>query len=324
MSGGETEIVKYFAAKGKLKAAKFPIGIGDDMAQVKLSAKSSVLITTDMLLDGVHFDTKKATPEQIGYKSMAVSLSDCAAMATIPLAAVVSVALPRKPRGLKPGKPRGLKPTLLKLHKGILAAAKKYNCPLIGGDMTSWDKPSSSAKAMEDKLAVSVAMLSIPAGTKPVQRSTAKAGDLICVTGTLGGSIAKRHLEFEPRLKESLVIAKAGANAMIDISDGLSTDLNHICRLSKKGAVVEADKIPVSRNAKGLDSALNDGEDFELLFTMPRKKFERLKKQWRFKTKLTEIGEIVSKKSVKIKIKNGKIVNLPPKGYDHLKENPKF
>ncbi|MDD5011269.1 MAG: thiamine-phosphate kinase [Phycisphaerae bacterium] len=308
MSSGETELVKYFAAKGKLNAVKFPIGIGDDMAQVRLSAKSSVLITTDMLLDGVHFDTKKASCEQIGYKSMAVSLSDCAAMATIPLAAVVSVALPRNYGSAK----------LKRLHKGLLAAAKKYKCPLIGGDMTSWDKPSSSAKAMEDKLAVSVAMLSIPAGTKPVQRSTAKAGDLICITGTLGGSIVKRHLEFEPRLKESLAIAKAGASAMIDISDGLSTDLNHICRLSKKGAIVEAGKIPISRNAKGLNSALNDGEDFELLFTMARKKFEQLKKQWRFKTKLTEIGKIVGEKSVKIKKKNGKAVDLIPKGYDHL------
>ncbi|MBU1260177.1 MAG: thiamine-phosphate kinase [Planctomycetes bacterium] len=304
MNRGETELVKYFAAKGKLNAAKFPIGIGDDMAQIKLSKKSSVLITTDMLLDGVHFDGKKASPEQIGYKSMATSLSDCAAMATVPLAAVVSVALPRNYGSAK----------LKRLHKGLLNAAKKYNCPLIGGDMTSWGRP----------LAVSVAMLSVPAKTKPVKRSTAKTGDVICITGTLGGSIVKRHLEFEPRLKESLAIARAGANAMIDISDGLSTDLNHICRLSKKGAVIEADKIPVSRNAKGLESALNDGEDFELLFMMPKKKFERLKKQWRFKVKLTAIGRVTKGGTVKIKKSGGKAVELLPKGYDHLKENSKF
>ena len=299
MSRGETELVKYFAAKRKLNAAKFPIGIGDDMAQIKLPKSDSVLITTDMLLDGVHFDTKKASLEQIGYKSMATSLSDCAAMATVPLAAVVSVALPRNFNSQK----------LKRLHKGILIAAKKYNCPLIGGDMTSWDKP----------LAVSVAMLSVPAKTKPIKRSTAKAGDIICVTGTLGGSIVKKHLEFEPRLKESLEIARAGANAMIDISDGLSTDLNHIGRLSKKGAVVEADEIPISRNAGGLESALNDGEDFELLFTMPRKKFERLKKNWRFKVKLTAIGRITKGSIVKIKKSDGKVVDLLPKGYDHLR-----
>jgi len=299
MSNDETELVQYFAAKGKLSAAKFPIGIGDDMAQVRLTKDSSVLITTDMLLDGVHFDTKKATLEQIGYKSMSASLSDCAAMATIPLAAVVSVALPG---GFGPQK-------LKKLHKGILTAAKKYHCPLIGGDMTSWSKP----------LAVSVAMLSRPAGTKPVKRSTAKVGDIICVTGTLGGSLFKKHLEFEPRLREALLIAKAGANAMIDISDGLSTDLNHICRLSKKGAEIFADKIPVSRCAWTIDAALNDGEDFELLFTIPQKRFERLKKQWHFKVKLSAIGRITKDSSVKIKMPDGKIINLLPKGYDHLK-----
>jgi thiamine-monophosphate kinase len=310
MNRGETELVKYFAAKGKLNAAKFPIGIGDDMAQIKLSPKSSVLITTDILLDGVHFDTKKASPEQIGYKSMATSLSDCAAMATVPLAAVVSVALPRNFGAQGAQK-------LKRLHKGILIAAKKYNCPLVGGDMTSWNKPLAGSTG--SPLAVSVAMLSVPGQTKPVKRSTAKAGDIICVTGTLGGSIVKRHLEFEPRLKESLAIAQAGANSMIDISDGLSTDLNHICRLSKKGACLEADKIPVSRNAGGLESALNDGEDFELLFTIPKKKFKRLKKQWRFRVKLTAIGRITKGGTVKIKKSDSKVADLLPGGYDHLR-----
>ncbi len=304
MSSGERELVQYFAAKGKLKTAKFPIGIGDDMAQVKLSKNSSALITTDILLDGVHFDSKKATLEQIGYKAMACSLSDCAAMATIPLGAVVSVALPRNFGSQK----------LKKLHKGILTAAKKYDCALIGGDMASWP----------GRLAVSVAMLSKPAGTKPVRRDTAKIGDIVCVTGTLGASIAKRHLEFRPRIKEALTIAKAGANAMIDISDGLSTDLNHICRLSKKGAVIESGEIPISKDAKKtknpLSSALNDGEDFELLFTIHEKKFGRLKRQWCFKVKLTAIGRITRGSLVKIKMSDGKIVKLIPGGYDHLKK----
>ncbi|MHB0946785.1 MAG: thiamine-phosphate kinase [Sedimentisphaerales bacterium] len=286
--------------KSALSTAKFPIGIGDDMAQIKLRKNDSVLITTDMLLDGTHFDTKKTSLEKIGYKSMAASLSDCAAMATIPLAAVVSVALPRN-FGAK---------NLKKLHAGILSAAKKYNCPLIGGDMTSWNKP----------LAVSVAMLSTPGKTKPVKRSTAKIGDVICVTGTLGGSLAKKHLEFQPRIKEALTIAEAGANSMMDISDGLSTDLNHICRLSKKGAIVDAAKIPVSKDAKTLQNALNDGEDFELLFTIPSKKFDRLKKNWKFKkVKLSAIGEITKGDSAKIKMPLGKICDLLPGGYDHLK-----
>jgi thiamine-monophosphate kinase len=299
MNATETQLVKYFAKKSRLSAAKFPIGIGDDMAQIKLRKNDSVLITTDMLLDGTHFDTKKASLEKIGYKSMAASLSDCAAMATIPLAAVVSVALPRN-FGAK---------NLKKLHRGIISAAKKYNCPLIGGDMTSWNNP----------LAISVSMLSTPAKTKPLKRSTAKVGDLICVTGNLGGSIVSRHLEFQPRIKEALTIAQFGANAMMDISDGLSTDLNHICRLSKKGAIIDAAKIPIAKDAKTLQNALNDGEDFELLFTIPSKKFERLKKSWKFKTKLTAIGKIIKGDSAKIKMSNGKICDLLPGGYDHLK-----
>ncbi|HBG77599.1 MAG TPA: thiamine-monophosphate kinase [Phycisphaerales bacterium] len=300
MSATETQLVKYFMKKSRLSAAKFPIGIGDDMAQVKLHKNDSVLITTDMLLDGTHFDTKKTSLEKIGYKSMAASLSDCAAMATIPLAAVVSVALPRN-FGAK---------NLKKLHAGILSAAKKYNCPLIGGDMTSWNEP----------LAVSVSMLSTPGKTKPVQRSTARLGDVICVTGNLGGSIIKRHLEFQPRIKEALTIAEAGANSMMDVSDGLSTDLNHICRLSKKAAIIDAAKIPVSKDAETLQNALNDGEDFELLFTISPKNFERLKKNWKFKkVKLTAIGKITKGDSAKIKMLDNKILNLFPDGYDHLK-----
>jgi thiamine-monophosphate kinase len=308
MSATETQLVKYFAKKSKLSAAKFPIGIGDDMAQIKLRKKDSVLITTDMLLDGTHFDTKKTTLEKIGYKSMAASLSDCAAMATIPLAAVVSVALPRN-FGAK---------NLKKLHAGIISAAKKYNCPLIGGDMTSWNKPLAGSTS--SLLAVSVSMLSTPGKTKPVRRSTAKVGDVICVTGNLGGSLVKKHLEFQPRIKEALAIARAGANSMMDISDGLSTDLNHICRLSKKGAILDAAKIPVSKDAKTLQNALNDGEDFELLFTIPFKSFERLKKNWKFKTRLTAIGKIIKGDSVKIKMQNDKICDLLPGGYDHLRK----
>ncbi|OQA00554.1 MAG: Thiamine-monophosphate kinase [Planctomycetes bacterium ADurb.Bin401] len=299
MKNGEVKLVQYFMARGKLSRSRFPIGIGDDMAQARIPKGNSVLITTDMLLDGTHFDTKKHSLEQIGYKSMAANLSDCAAMATIPLAAVVSVALPKKFGAAN----------LKKLHKGIMSAAKKYNCPLIGGDMTSWNKP----------LAISVAMLSTPGETKPVKRSTAKTGDLICITGTLGGSLKGKHLSFSPRLKESFLIAKAGANSMMDLSDGLSTDLSHICRLSRKGAIIEAAKIPVSKKADGLSGALNDGEDFELLFTIPALKFEKLKKQWRLKTKITAIGIITKEKNVKIRMPNGKPVNIKPGGYDHLK-----
>ena len=303
----EDDITAWFRQQSHIDPSAFPIGIGDDMAEVCLGDAASVLITTDMLLDGSHFDLKTATLEQVGYKAMAASLSDCAAMATVPLAAVVAVALP-------PGFGQA---RLKELHAGIAVAAEKYDCPLIGGDITSWRQ--------SHPFAVNVTMLSRRAANAPVRRNGAQAGDAVCVTGSLGGSLLRKHLAFEPRVREALKLAQSVTlNAMMDISDGLSTDLNRICERSGVGAILEAASIPISDDARTLAdplaAALHDGEDFELLFTLTAEQCTRLMQAWDDPTPIAQIGRVAEGSGMQIRMPDGQMAELTPGGYDHLNE----
>jgi len=306
MNCAEDSMVSWFEGQRRLSGERFPIGIGDDMAQIRLPEAESCLITTDMLLEGVHFDLAKATLQQVGYKAMAVSLSDCAAMATVPVAAVVSVAL----------SPDHGPDSLKELHAGITCAGDKYDCALVGGDMTAWRHALGG-------LALNVSMMSKPGASPPITRSNAQLGDRICVTGSLGGSLQGKHLSFTPRVQEALHMGKtAEIHAMMDISDGLSTDLNRICQRSAVGALIEAECIPLSKaarkSANPVESALHDGEDFELLFTLAQEELDRLVQNWPFSVPITPIGCITESSKTEIRQKGGHVLDLEARGYDHL------
>ena len=243
------------------------VGIGDDAAVVDLGS-SRLVTTTDLLIDGVHFRTEEHTPDQIGRKALAVNLSDLAAMAARPVGAVVSFALPRQAASESRDAARGLATEDLakRLIDGMAPLAAEFACPIVGGDTNTGPGP----------LVVSVTAFGEPTEHGLVRRNGARAGDTLLVTGPLGGSLLGKHLDFTPRVAESLRIVGSGleVTAMMDLSDGLALDLRRLCEASGVGAVIDADAVPTSREAEAMatqtgrtafDHALSDGEDFELL-----------------------------------------------------------
>ena len=228
---------------------------GDDLAVLRWPAKELLLVGVDQVLDGVHFDSRVHSPRAIGRKVMNRNLSDCAAMACLPAAAVASVALPRGV-GLDYAR---------ELYLGLREAGDPFDCQIVGGDTASWD----------GRLAMSVSILGRSDGIEPVSRNGATPGDFIYVTGPLGGSILGRHMNFTPRIALARALARTGKiTAMIDISDGLSRDLPHLCFQNGFGAVIYAEEVPIHSDVERLDGdplqhALHDGEDYELCFTIP-------------------------------------------------------
>jgi thiamine-monophosphate kinase len=287
------------------------LGIGDDCAIVHVTPGTRLLVTTDMLLDGRHFRLETDGAESAGYKAMGVNLSDIAAMAGIPRAAVVAVALPKA----------GGVALAQGLHAGLKRMADRFEVDLIGGDTNAWDGP----------LVVSVTLLGETTTHGAVRRSGARPGDQILVTGPLGGSLIRgRHLRPEPRVRESLALA-AGArlHAMIDLSDGLSSDLGHILDESGGlGAILDAPSIPVHSDAQdqaradgvtALDHALRDGEDFELCVVTSPEDAGRLLAQPPDPARLFRIGEIVAGPGMRIRGADGDLSTLEPRGFDHFR-----
>lgn len=209
----EFSFIKWIRSNQK-EDKNIVIGIGDDCASIKIDGNKQCLVTTDMLVEGTHFDLKKNTPGEIGKKSIACSISDIAAMGCSAKYAVVSICFPQETR-TKLAK---------ELFLGMKREADTYNIKVIGGDVVSGKK----------MLVVNVAMYGENKGLNPVTRSGAKVDDAIMVTGALGGSILKKHFAFKPRLKEGqLLNKKFNINSMIDISDGLVADLRIMERDTK-------------------------------------------------------------------------------------------
>jgi thiamine-monophosphate kinase len=292
----------------RLSAARHPrlaIGIGDDAALVRFPDSGACLVTVDMLMEGVDFILSSATGRQIGWKSLAVNLSDIAAMAGKPVACVVSVALPRR-GGFELG---------CDLLAGVKACAEKFDVALAGGDTNTWDGP----------VVVSVTVLGEPTGAGPVLRSGARPGDWIMATGAFGGSIAGRHLDFTPRVEEALLLNQTvRLRAMIDTSDGLAADLWHILEESRAGAVLEEAAIPISPAAcafndgrSPLEHALADGEDFELLFTVSPADGQKLLSEPAFSTPVSHIGDVVAGTGCHLKSPDGTLKPLPALGWKH-------
>jgi thiamine-monophosphate kinase len=308
---GEWKLIEWIRSRTRLDPTAFPIGPGDDMAMVGLGGESQCLLTIDSLLEGTHFDLSKATPRQVGYKALAVSLSDAAAMAAKPVCALAWVGLPEA-RDMAFAK---------ELTAGMADAGERFACPVVGGDITSWKQPL---------VTVGTALVARPAGIIPIRRSGAKPGDLLFVTGDLGGSVLGRHLAFIPRVTEARQLAAlVTIHAMIDLSDGLSTDLNHIARESGVAAEIMADAIPISEDAKRLakesgktplEHALNDGEDFELLLAVePIDAQDLLKQNPLQSVKLTHIGRAIEGSGVTMIQPDGKRSTVKPGGYEHFK-----
>lgn len=295
------------------------VGPGDDAAVMARPA-GDVVISTDLLTDGVDFLIAQAKPEWVGRKALGVNLSDLAAMAARPWGFTLSVAVDKS----------WCKPVygnlscinyLKRLCEGALKLADEFNCPLIGGDTNAFDGPLVISVAIFGLLPQSRAKK--PSDFIPWTRSCAQPGDVILVTGELGGSLLKRQFTFTPRVTEALYLREHySVRAAMDISDGLSLDLSRLTAASGVGAELNLNAVPISRAAhkmqdgkSPLEHALSDGEDFELILTASPSEAKKILADAVLKslgTKITAIGTITSQSGLWA---NGQ--PLTPSGWRH-------
>jgi thiamine-monophosphate kinase len=304
----ENDLLRWFRATLP-GHAQLVLGAGDDAAVIKLTEGKQLVATTDMLMDGVDFHVGQHDLASIGHKALAVNLSDLAAMAAKPVAALVALCLPRV----------GGESLAKELYAGLIATAAEYKVAIAGGDTNSWDGP----------LVVSVTALGEVQPGHEWRRSGARPGDRILVTGSFGGSILGRHLAATPRIEEALWLAEhAEIHAASDVSDGLSLDLARVAEASGCGAEIDLPSVPIAEDAcrlplvrsdgvTPLDHALGDGEDFELILAASPGDAERLRAAWPFATPLADIGSFIAEPGLWSRDPARGRTRLVPRGWEH-------
>ena len=336
---GEFGLIARINKKVGRRNRRVVAGIGDDAAAVWASPDEILLLTTDILVEGVHFDRRIQSFWQIGWRAAVANVSDIAAMGGLPRHALVSICLPETVSVEQ----------VDELYEGMQAAADEYHFGIVGGDTVSSPRD----------LVVCPCLFGEVEESSLVLRGGAEAGDLICTTGELGGSqaglamlqrvvspardgpaplpenewsaVRERHLQPRPRLREARLLAQGGvAHAMIDVSDGLAGDVRHIAEESGVGAEIFEEKIPIGSQtrrgaqylgASGLDFALNGGEDFELLFTISPDDFPGAAKRIRRETgtDISAIGKVLPvREGIVLVSPEGKRTPLLTEGYQHF------
>ena len=328
---GEFGLIDLIKEDAVQDSASVVVGIGDDAAVVLPSPKQLQVLTTDMLVEGIHFDLALSLPWQLGYKAIAVNLSDIAAMGGTPRHAVVSLALPR----------RLTTDFVVDLYRGMKEICREFKVNIVGGDTV----------ASPDGLVINVTVLGEVEPRNLVRRSGARVGDWVAVTGTLGNSgagldllqladweeesfawpLVKAHLTPRPQVAAGKHVASAGATSMNDISDGLASELNEIATASQVGIQIYAERIPYSPELEiavykldkpALEYALYGGEDYEMVFTIREPNFNLVSQAAlaNFGVTLTRIGEVVAAETgVTLVHGDGRRETIEPRGYNHFR-----
>jgi thiamine-monophosphate kinase len=318
---GEFGLIDLLAKMvGGAKDERLLIGIGDDAAAWQ-GDTSIQLATVDSFIEGVHFPPAVAPWKELGWKALAANLSDIAAMGGVPRYALVSLALPEDTEV----------DDVKNLYLGMGELAKQYGVTIIGGDISR-----------APIVAITITILGSSPKKQVLSRSTAQIGELVAVSGELGAAAAglemlKKELKFDPqatarfrqaflhptpRIAEGQILTEQGVKTAIDISDGLIADLNQISKVSKVGARIEAERVPVEPMVKAnfgegaLEMALSGGEDYELLFTAKAEVIDKVKQA--ASCPITVIGEIVAGKGVTVVDRQGKLIKLGKAGWEHF------